>query len=262
MTHHARALLRNMARYCIIKSVYYYNPESQNHKTLLIHVNDCLNHFYLYLNHWDHRWKRDRDILVLNFFFKAILVWTLTALTNITFHCVSWHSRFRDVRQFQSCVSPCKNQISLFTVASQTNVFLNECRWSVPLLGRLMSELSELLFSRQWPSIRSAMFSATAREEVFTDSGCGVKHTRYSVFVWTAKCCLTLKIEKFLHTTLEGLEDQHNPPKCRWVTCLAPSICTVSRARPSTSAEQEMLRTWENVAKQTGCERHKCDVKI
>lgn len=31
-------------------------------------------------------------------------------------------------------------------------------------------------------------------------------------------------------------------------------MCTVSRAWPSLSAAQEMLRTWEGVAKQTGCE--------
>lgn len=37
------------------------------------------------------------------------------------------------------------------------------------------------------------------------------------------------------------------------VTCLDPSMCKVSRAWPSLSAAQEMLRTWEGVAKQTGC---------
>lgn len=36
------------------------------------------------------------------------------------------------------------------------------------------------------------------------------------------------------------------------VTCLDPSMCTVSRAWPSLSAAQAMLRTWEGVAKQTG----------
>lgn len=36
-------------------------------------------------------------------------------------------------------------------------------------------------------------------------------------------------------------------------TCLAPSMCTVSKALPSLSAVQVMLRTWEGVAKQKGC---------